>query len=217
MTTSIVPVFIRNVWLCLLCALVGLSLAVPVSASGKGGPKTVHVREYTRKDGTHVQAHDRKAPEPRGTTVTTPSTTTPTTSGAPIRVYRDPITGVKTFTNELAPSLQSSVLSTVGSLVKASAASRRAFTTAASTRAVSRGLVSGTSRPSSRIPRSAAAKHAFEVQTGYPNGRPGYVVDHIVPLACGGADTPANMQWQNVADAKAKDKVERKDCGLHTR
>jgi hypothetical protein len=33
------------------------------------------------------------------------------------------------------------------------------------------------------------------------------VVDHIVPLACGGSDAPSNMQWQNVAEAKAKGPV----------
>ena len=64
-----------------------------------------------------------------------------------------------------------------------------------------------------KIQRSDAARHAFARQTGYPNGRPGYVIDHITPLACGGADAPSNMQWQTVAEAKAKDKVERKDCG----
>jgi hypothetical protein len=63
-----------------------------------------------------------------------------------------------------------------------------------------------------RIKRSNAAKHQFEVQTGYPHGRPGYVVDHIVPLACGGADAPSNMQWQTMAEARAKDKVERVEC-----
>jgi hypothetical protein len=36
----------------------------------------------------------------------------------------------------------------------------------------------------------------------------GYVVDHVVPLKGGGADAPANMQWQTVAEAKAKDKIE---------
>src|SRR5205085_4214831 len=62
------------------------------------------------------------------------------------------------------------------------------------------------------VHRSAAARHAFERQTGYPHGRPGYVIDHIIPLACGGPDTPSNMQWQTVADARAKDKVERLHC-----
>jgi hypothetical protein len=63
-----------------------------------------------------------------------------------------------------------------------------------------------------RIKRSAEAKREFMRQTGYPHGRKGYVVDHIKPLACGGADDPSNMQWQTVAEAKAKDKVERKGC-----
>jgi len=63
-----------------------------------------------------------------------------------------------------------------------------------------------------RFVRSESAKLAFMKQTGYPKGRPGYVVDHIVPLACGGADAPSNMQWQTMADAKAKDRVERKGC-----
>jgi hypothetical protein len=49
-------------------------------------------------------------------------------------------------------------------------------------------------------------------QSGYPYGRKGYVVDHVVPLACGGADSPSNMQWQIKAEAKAKDKWERKGC-----
>lgn len=60
--------------------------------------------------------------------------------------------------------------------------------------------------------RSAAAKRAFMRQSGYPHGRPGYVVDHIIPLACGGADAPYNMQWQTIAEAKAKDRWERKGC-----
>jgi hypothetical protein len=63
-----------------------------------------------------------------------------------------------------------------------------------------------------KIQRSAAARHAFARQTGYPHGRPGYVIDHIVPLACGGIDAPSNMQWQTVAEAKAKDRTERVGC-----
>jgi hypothetical protein len=49
-------------------------------------------------------------------------------------------------------------------------------------------------------------------QSGYPHGRKDYVVDHVVPLACGGADSPSNMQWQTKAEAKAKDKWERTGC-----
>ncbi|PYT04792.1 MAG: HNH endonuclease, partial [Acidobacteria bacterium] len=55
----------------------------------------------------------------------------------------------------------------------------------------------------------------FERQTPCPStGKtrgacPGYVVDHITALECGGADTSSNMQWQTVADAKAKDRTER--------
>lgn len=36
----------------------------------------------------------------------------------------------------------------------------------------------------------------------------GYVIDHVCPLACCGKDAPSNMQWQTVADGKAKDKWE---------
>jgi hypothetical protein len=49
-------------------------------------------------------------------------------------------------------------------------------------------------------------------RTGYRHGRPGYIVDHIMPLARGGADAPSNMQWQSREEAKAKDKVERRGC-----
>jgi len=65
-----------------------------------------------------------------------------------------------------------------------------------------------------RIKRSTAAKHAFERQhpcpsTGRTSGRcPGYVVDHVRPLECGGADAPGNMQWQTIAAGKEKDKTE---------
>ena|SRR5437588_6522307 len=62
------------------------------------------------------------------------------------------------------------------------------------------------------IKRNEQAKHDFMRQTGYPHGRPGYVIDHVVPLACGGADASSNMQWQTVAEAKAKDRTERVGC-----
>ncbi len=74
-----------------------------------------------------------------------------------------------------------------------------------------------------RIKRSQSAKVAFKHQhpflsTGSPRGPcKGYVIGHIVPIACHGADAPSNMQWQTVADAKAKDKWERKGCGKERR
>jgi hypothetical protein len=49
-----------------------------------------------------------------------------------------------------------------------------------------------------KIKRSASARADFTRQTGYWKGRKGYVVDHIVPLECGGADDPPNIQWQTV-------------------
>jgi HNH endonuclease len=58
------------------------------------------------------------------------------------------------------------------------------------------------------IARSEQAKEQFMRSTGYHHGRPGYVVDHIIPLKRGGADSPSNMQWQTKADAKAKDRWE---------
>lgn len=49
--------------------------------------------------------------------------------------------------------------------------------------------------------------------TGNVKGRcPGYVVDHIEPLCAGGPDHPSNMQWQTVAEAKKKDRLERQQC-----
>lgn len=63
--------------------------------------------------------------------------------------------------------------------------------------------------------RSLAEKHLFWEQSGHPRGWPGHVVDHRLPLACGGSDTPSNMQWQTIAEGKAKDKWERKGCTHH--
>jgi hypothetical protein len=65
-----------------------------------------------------------------------------------------------------------------------------------------------------RIARSSKAKGDFKgtapcPATGRRSGAcSGYVVDHIVLLERGGQDTPTNMQWQTVSDAKAKDRLE---------
>ena len=144
--------------LCLCLGAVGS--AAKGSSHGSSG-KTVHVKEYTKKDGTKVAAHHRQAPH---STPTTPRASTP-----------NPSTDQPKSTAHRAGS--------------------------------------SVARDShGRIERSEAAKRSFEQQTGYPRGRPGYVVDHIIPLACGGADAPGNMQWQTIADAKAKDKTERLGC-----
>lgn len=69
-----------------------------------------------------------------------------------------------------------------------------------------------------RTERSHQARAAFKKQspcpaTGSPKGPcPGYVIDHVVPLACGGADSPGNMQWQTTAEAREKDRWERRRC-----
>ena len=65
-----------------------------------------------------------------------------------------------------------------------------------------------------KIARSTKAKDEFKhahpcPANGHTSGScPGYVIDHVVPLKRGGADVPTNMQWQTVAEGKAKDKVE---------
>lgn len=62
--------------------------------------------------------------------------------------------------------------------------------------------------------RSYQAKAEFKrthlcPSTNQPRGAcPGYIVDHIIAIKRGGADSPSNMQWQTVEDAKAKDRWE---------
>lgn len=64
------------------------------------------------------------------------------------------------------------------------------------------------------IQRHASAKAEFKRQhpcpsTGKRSGAcKGYVIDHIKALKRGGLDAPSNMQWQTIAEAKAKDKWE---------
>jgi len=134
--------------------------------------KTVHVRGYTRKDGTYVAPYDRSAPGTAGSSAGSTNTV------GTVHAYR------KDFVAE-------------------------GYTPHTSVQIDKHG----------KIKRSKAAKGAFERQapcpsTGKTGGRcPGYVVDHVTALECGGADAPSNMQWQTTADAKAKDKTER-NCRL---
>ncbi|MDP1681062.1 MAG: HNH endonuclease signature motif containing protein [Burkholderiales bacterium] len=66
--------------------------------------------------------------------------------------------------------------------------------------------------------RDASVRRIFTQQNpcpaiGEPRGAcPGWVVDHIVPLCAGGADTTDNMQWQTKEEALEKDKEEWRLC-----
>ena len=79
-------------------------------------------------------------------------------------------------------------------------------------------LMLSTSPSEAQSKRSYHAIKQFKLENPCPaNGRhkgrcEGYKIDHIKPLACGGLDSPKNMQWQTVQAAMAKDKWERVGC-----
>lgn len=150
------------------CALLILSARARTSESSK----PVHVRQYKRKDGTVVTAHNRSLPS--------------TTAARPAGAHPRSASGGSSRTTAPATTLPKSV---------------------------------GLQRNARGRPeRSTSAKHAFESShpcpgTGGTSGPcKGYVIDHVTPLACGGADTPSNMQWQTEAAAKLKDRTERAGC-----
>lgn len=72
-----------------------------------------------------------------------------------------------------------------------------------------------------KLARSSAAKAEFKRENPCPANAarrgscPGYIIDHVIPLCAGGPDATSNMQWQTVADAKAKDRIERRECRRH--
>ncbi len=170
--------------ICILLLLAGLSLPSSL-ASGSAhssyrlkysySSNPVHVRSYTRKDGTYVPAHSRSLPR---------------TSNIGRQRLR--------FPRRYTPCTSRSQTYTP-----------RAY----SSRNRSMSRVARDKR--GRIKRSAAAKDQFKREhpcptTGRGSGPcPGYVIDHLKPLECGGADSPSNMQWQTISDGKAKDKTER--------
>jgi hypothetical protein len=142
-----------------------LLLLIRLLVIAAGAQKTVHVRTYSRKDGTVVQAHTRSA------------------------------AGAKAASSPTAPAKPKAV---------------------AKAKPAAPVIVPRTS--AGRIARSATAKRQFEAShlcpaTSSATGPcPGYVIDHRVPLACGGVDAPSNMQWQTTAAAKEKDRWERAGC-----
>lgn len=72
--------------------------------------------------------------------------------------------------------------------------------------------------PTWALPRSSAAKAEFQranpcPATGGSRGAcPGWQIDHIEPLKCGGPDAPANMQWLTVQQHKDKTAREAGKC-----
>lgn len=166
----------------LLAVLVGPALMQ--AASG-------HVRGYTRRNGTYVAPHYRSAPRSHGS-IGYLSPRARTYRYSQPRTYRPP--RAKTYSYRYSAPRSTSRRS----LPKWRGPGSASCPTC---RRDSRG----------RFVRSGAA-HRFMRQTGYPHGRPGYVVDHVIPLACGGRDDPSNMQWQTVSGARAKDRSERRGC-----
>lgn len=55
-----------------------------------------------------------------------------------------------------------------------------------------------------RIYRDYAAIKEFKKMHPKPNDDHAYDINHIIPLACGGADKPNNMQWIRVEDHRNK-------------
>lgn len=70
-----------------------------------------------------------------------------------------------------------------------------------------------------RIKRSQSAKVEFKAEnpcpaTGARKGPcNGYVIDHRMPLCAGGIDSPKNMAWSKIDEAKKKDLEEIRLCG----
>lgn len=65
--------------------------------------------------------------------------------------------------------------------------------------------------------RGTAAPAAFRKLVACPSTHqftgpcPGWIMDHLHSLECGGLDVPENLWWQTVAEARLKDQQE-KQC-----
>ena len=193
------------------CAL-SLIVAFTAHVAWAGGG-TVHVRGYVRKDGTYVHSYTRSAPGSKSYSASTSRIATPHISSGvtPYVPTRSSTTSTALGAAAVAPQSTPDLRTNKQTVQDAIAAGRivvkdtKPIVTSTTT-AVS---ASGVARDShGKIKRSETAKDAFMQTTGYPHGRPGYVVDHITPLKRGGCDCPSNMQWQTIQEAKAKDKVE---------
>ena len=164
---------VRHVLISFLLLFTFVVASPPVVDAGQ----KVHVKGYTKKDGTKVEPHDRKAP--KSGSASSDENKSKTKATKPPKVAKVP---------------------------------RRPAVSLASSGALSNRCANCDRDEHRKILRRGRAKKGFMRATGYAHGRPGYVIDHITPLACGGFDIPSNMQWQTKADAKAKDKTERAMC-----
>lgn len=216
---------------CLLVLAIGVIASNFVLARGSGSSSgyssagTHQVAGYTRSNETYVAPHIRSNPDgiksnnlgpsggrsygwsgsyssPSSSSITssTLSTSSPPPPPAPPLPYfsRPPSENRKPTSTE---DLRRQVRVAAGSIPDTSSPNSRA--------------VPGVTRDTNgRIARSESAKNDFKRSnpcpaTGKPSGPcPGYVIDHVTPLKRGGTDSPSNMQWQTIQEAKAKDRWE---------
>lgn len=79
-------------------------------------------------------------------------------------------------------------------------------------------LLAAAAAPETADARSKSARSEFQRLHPCPATErargpcPGYQVDHVAPLKCGGADAHWNMQWLTVEQHKIKTAREAKDC-----
>jgi len=179
-----------------------VSLARPSRSSNSHPSGPAHVKSYTRKDGMPVREHVSNAPKSGGSRA---NTSTGNKVPGPHYAKSPPKSGSSHA--KVSPSKKAGAShfetgkNSHGATHAIGANSRKGPGHVASGAAVERD-------EHGRIKRSEAAKRQFMRKTGYPHGRPGYVVDHIKPLKRGGSDSPGNMQRQTKEDAKRKDKWE---------
>jgi hypothetical protein len=162
------------------------SAKAPKAPKAAPGPK-IHVRGYTKKDGTHVEPHSRSYPHEKSTTAapranSTPKVTTPHVGSSAPKASIPHVGG--TTSNKSGSSSSLGVQRDEHGRFKRSQAAKDQF---------------------KRLHPCPA--------TGKSSGPcPGYIIDHIVPLCASGPDAAYNMQWQTTEQAKQKDKWERTEC-----
>lgn len=160
-------------------------------AASSGG--TIHVKGHYRKNGTYVEPYTRRAP----------GSVNHSEEGSSLRSSQRS-SGTRRSRTSYKSEIEPRFLSPKTSATRLRSHLGRTW---GSSSHFATGYI-GARDKHGRLKRSEGAKHAFMRATGYPHGRPGYVIDHVVALKRGGADNPSNMQWQTIAAAKAKDKWE---------